>query len=190
MLIFQVTHVLTILFMCIQFYSYIKSCIHKFLYNVKYIANVVGFGNNLHWMEIWSNRSSYRLAKVVCWPCCVLHLCLCSCFCVVMGAIGMVSAKWHFPTRDSIGCTEYHCFCDEHALHIHCGPIIPYHALSLEVWLVHLLCLFRGTHDPLSISSCPETKNIPIEEMTLVWKKHWFWRRFMPEDRPQVETLC
>ena len=37
MLIFQVTHVLTILFMCIQFYSYIKSCIHKFLYNVKYI---------------------------------------------------------------------------------------------------------------------------------------------------------
>ncbi|KAK4578392.1 hypothetical protein RGQ29_028490 [Quercus rubra] len=31
----------------------------------------------------------------------------------------------------------------------------------------------------------PETKNIPIEEMTLVWKEHWFWRRFMPEDRPQ-----
>nr|POF27292.1 sugar carrier protein c [Quercus suber] len=32
----------------------------------------------------------------------------------------------------------------------------------------------------------PETKNIPIEEMTLVWKEHWFWRRFMSEDRPQV----
>uniref|UniRef100_A0A7N2LPW0 Major facilitator superfamily (MFS) profile domain-containing protein n=1 Tax=Quercus lobata TaxID=97700 RepID=A0A7N2LPW0_QUELO len=32
----------------------------------------------------------------------------------------------------------------------------------------------------------PETKNIPIEEMTLVWKEHWFWRRFMPEDHPQV----
>ncbi|XP_062105006.1 sugar transport protein 13-like isoform X2 [Humulus lupulus] len=26
----------------------------------------------------------------------------------------------------------------------------------------------------------PETKNVPIEEMTeLVWKKHWFWKRFM-----------
>uniref|UniRef100_A0A2N9FHT7 Major facilitator superfamily (MFS) profile domain-containing protein n=1 Tax=Fagus sylvatica TaxID=28930 RepID=A0A2N9FHT7_FAGSY len=32
----------------------------------------------------------------------------------------------------------------------------------------------------------PETKNIPIEEMTCVWKSHWFWRRFMPEDRPQI----
>ncbi|KAD7117929.1 hypothetical protein E3N88_05197 [Mikania micrantha] len=25
----------------------------------------------------------------------------------------------------------------------------------------------------------PETKNIPIEEMAIVWKKHWFWSRFM-----------
>lgn len=25
----------------------------------------------------------------------------------------------------------------------------------------------------------PETKNIPIEEMTMVWKTHWFWKRFM-----------
>ncbi|KAH6773756.1 sugar transporter 1 [Perilla frutescens var. hirtella] len=25
----------------------------------------------------------------------------------------------------------------------------------------------------------PETKNIPIEEMAVVWKKHWFWSRFM-----------
>ena len=32
----------------------------------------------------------------------------------------------------------------------------------------------------------PETKNIPIEGMTCVWKKHWFWKRFMPEDRPRV----
>ncbi|KDP40155.1 hypothetical protein JCGZ_02153 [Jatropha curcas] len=29
----------------------------------------------------------------------------------------------------------------------------------------------------------PETKNIPIEEMTeRVWKQHWFWRRFMDDD--------
>ncbi|KAJ6689396.1 hypothetical protein OIU85_005765 [Salix viminalis] len=29
----------------------------------------------------------------------------------------------------------------------------------------------------------PETKNIPIEEMTdRVWKKHWFWKRFMDDD--------
>ncbi|KAJ9563029.1 hypothetical protein OSB04_008189 [Centaurea solstitialis] len=25
----------------------------------------------------------------------------------------------------------------------------------------------------------PETKNIPIDEMVVVWKNHWFWSRFM-----------
>ncbi|GAB4851111.1 Sugar transport protein 13 [Ancistrocladus abbreviatus] len=29
----------------------------------------------------------------------------------------------------------------------------------------------------------PETKNVPIEEMTeRVWKRHWFWKRYMDED--------
>ncbi|XP_058090161.1 sugar transport protein MST3-like [Magnolia sinica] len=32
----------------------------------------------------------------------------------------------------------------------------------------------------------PETKNKPIEEVVLVWKKHWFWSRFIAdEDIPQ-----
>ncbi|XP_058100014.1 sugar transport protein MST6-like [Magnolia sinica] len=28
----------------------------------------------------------------------------------------------------------------------------------------------------------PETKNIPIEEMQKVWKEHWFWGRFIPNE--------
>ncbi|KAL9237619.1 hypothetical protein vseg_012146 [Gypsophila vaccaria] len=29
----------------------------------------------------------------------------------------------------------------------------------------------------------PETKNVPIEEMTeRVWKQHWFWKRYMEDD--------
>ncbi|KAK6917455.1 Major facilitator, sugar transporter-like, partial [Dillenia turbinata] len=28
----------------------------------------------------------------------------------------------------------------------------------------------------------PETKGIPIEEMTIVWKKHWYWGKFIPDD--------
>ncbi|KAM0940915.1 putative sugar transport protein STP/MST-like, plant [Dioscorea sansibarensis] len=28
----------------------------------------------------------------------------------------------------------------------------------------------------------PETKNVPIEEMILVWKRHWFWGRFINDD--------
>ncbi|KAH7665620.1 Sugar/inositol transporter protein [Dioscorea alata] len=32
----------------------------------------------------------------------------------------------------------------------------------------------------------PETKNVPIEEMAQrVWKKHWFWKRFMVEDEEE-----
>ncbi|XP_061357221.1 sugar transport protein 10-like [Gastrolobium bilobum] len=28
----------------------------------------------------------------------------------------------------------------------------------------------------------PETKNVPIEEMSRVWKSHWFWTKFIPQD--------
>ncbi|VFQ89553.1 unnamed protein product [Cuscuta campestris] len=32
----------------------------------------------------------------------------------------------------------------------------------------------------------PETKNVPIEEMVVVWKEHWFWFRFMADvDYPE-----
>lgn len=28
----------------------------------------------------------------------------------------------------------------------------------------------------------PETKGVPIEEMSIVWKRHWFWGKYIPED--------
>ncbi|KAI3889711.1 hypothetical protein MKX03_007733 [Papaver bracteatum] len=28
----------------------------------------------------------------------------------------------------------------------------------------------------------PETKNVPIEEMNNIWKKHWFWGKYIPDD--------
>ncbi|XP_031272320.1 sugar transport protein 4-like [Pistacia vera] len=30
----------------------------------------------------------------------------------------------------------------------------------------------------------PETKGVPIEEMNLVWKAHWWWARYVPDDSP------
>ncbi|XP_031500615.1 sugar transport protein MST6-like [Nymphaea colorata] len=33
----------------------------------------------------------------------------------------------------------------------------------------------------------PETKNVPIEEMILVWRKHWFWGKVLPADDEMVE---
>ncbi|XP_039116875.1 sugar transport protein MST3-like [Dioscorea cayenensis subsp. rotundata] len=32
----------------------------------------------------------------------------------------------------------------------------------------------------------PETKNMPIEEMILVWKLHWFWGKFISDDDVHV----
>jgi hypothetical protein len=26
----------------------------------------------------------------------------------------------------------------------------------------------------------PETKGVPLDEMEIVWRRHWFWKRFMP----------
>ncbi|XP_008787055.1 sugar transport protein MST6-like [Phoenix dactylifera] len=32
----------------------------------------------------------------------------------------------------------------------------------------------------------PETKNVPIEEMNLVWKKHWYWKNYIPDEHRVV----
>jgi hypothetical protein len=37
----------------------------------------------------------------------------------------------------------------------------------------------------------PETKNIPIEEMTeRVWKKHWFWKRFIEDEYDNEKKIA
>ncbi|OAY75013.1 Sugar carrier protein C [Ananas comosus] len=35
----------------------------------------------------------------------------------------------------------------------------------------------------------PETKNVPIEEMILVWKKHWFWGKFISIEDVHVGVI-
>ncbi|RHN64089.1 putative major facilitator, sugar transporter, major facilitator superfamily [Medicago truncatula] len=32
----------------------------------------------------------------------------------------------------------------------------------------------------------PETKGIPIEEMSFIWRKHWFWKRILPDDADRL----
>jgi hypothetical protein len=32
----------------------------------------------------------------------------------------------------------------------------------------------------------PETKNVPIEEMVLVWRSHWYWSRFIRDEDVHV----
>ncbi|KAL0446606.1 UNVERIFIED_CONTAM: Sugar transport protein 4 [Sesamum latifolium] len=58
----------------------------------------------------------------------------------------------------------------------------PLHALSYEVraflflwgWVL-LMTLFVYFF-------VPETRNVPIEEMNRVWKAHWFWGKYIPDD--------
>ncbi|RWW54921.1 hypothetical protein BHE74_00038467, partial [Ensete ventricosum] len=36
----------------------------------------------------------------------------------------------------------------------------------------------------------PETKNVPIDEMTeKVWKQHWFWKRFIDEEENKIHSI-
>lgn len=30
----------------------------------------------------------------------------------------------------------------------------------------------------------PETKGIPIDEMSKIWSKHWYWQKYVPNDDP------
>ncbi|XP_052199441.1 sugar carrier protein A-like [Diospyros lotus] len=36
----------------------------------------------------------------------------------------------------------------------------------------------------------PETKGIPIEEMILLWQKHWFWKRIVPGSQESDESTA
>lgn len=35
----------------------------------------------------------------------------------------------------------------------------------------------------------PETKNVPIEEIVLLWQKHWFWKRFILDDNKDLQDF-
>ncbi|KAJ1698414.1 hypothetical protein LUZ63_006926 [Rhynchospora breviuscula] len=36
----------------------------------------------------------------------------------------------------------------------------------------------------------PETKNVPIEEMVVVWKRHWFWGKFIADEDVHVSGMA
>ncbi|KAG0501509.1 hypothetical protein HPP92_001581 [Vanilla planifolia] len=75
---------------------------------------------------------------------------------------------------DPIGWTEHQRVC-EHALHLRHRAGVPFPALQSKVqpflflrWVGVFMTIFVAFF-------LPETKGVPIEEMVLVWKSHWFW---------------
>ncbi|OUZ99430.1 Sugar/inositol transporter [Macleaya cordata] len=49
----------------------------------------------------------------------------------------------------------------------------------LKFGLFYLFAFFVLTMTLFVIFFLPETKGIPIEEMSKVWKQHWFWKRYV-----------
>ena len=137
-------------------------------------------------MEIWSNKSSDDgLAQVVCWPCCILHLCHVAAFAWSWGPLGrLVSSEiLSLEIRSAAQSITV-------SVNVLFTFIVAQLFLTMLCHLKFGLFIFFAFFVVLMTLFVyfilPETKNIPIEEMTLVWKEHWFWRRFMHEDHPQV----
>ncbi|KAG8373719.1 hypothetical protein BUALT_Bualt11G0054000 [Buddleja alternifolia] len=55
---------------------------------------------------------------------------------------------------------------------------------AMKYWLFIFFACFVVVMTVYCYFFMPETKNIPIEEMTQVWREHWYWRRYMsdPDD--------
>ncbi|KAG8379216.1 hypothetical protein BUALT_Bualt07G0065500 [Buddleja alternifolia] len=55
---------------------------------------------------------------------------------------------------------------------------------AMKYWLFIFFAFFVFVMTIYCYFFMPETKNIPIEEMTRVWREHWHWRRYMndPDD--------
>lgn len=61
--------------------------------------------------------------------------------------------------------------------------------MKFAIFLFFAIWVFAMTLFTLFL--IPETKGVPIEEMTeRVWKKHWFWKRYMDEveDNPKSQA--
>ncbi|KAK9931490.1 hypothetical protein M0R45_018764 [Rubus argutus] len=64
------------------------------------------------------------------------------------------------------------------------GPLgwLPHHALPLEVWSLPVLCWLGDHYDHIHLLLPTRDKNVPIEEINRVWKAHWFWGKYIPDE--------
>ncbi|KAJ8617521.1 hypothetical protein MRB53_013707 [Persea americana] len=56
----------------------------------------------------------------------------------------------------------------------------PFSALCFQIRDLPLLRRMDNYHDHLCVIFLPKTKGFPIEEMVLLRRKHWFWKKIMP----------
>ncbi|KAL2475679.1 Sugar transport protein 1 [Abeliophyllum distichum] len=132
-----------------------------------------------YWGEIWSDRRCNGATKVA------IVVVICICFYVAGFAWSWGPLGWLYPSE--IFSLEIRSAGQS----VNVAVNMFFTFLVAQVFLGMLctmkfgLFIFFGFFVVLMTLFCyffmPETKNIPIEEMTKIWRDHWFWKRFMDD---------
>lgn len=57
--------------------------------------------------------------------------------------------------------------------------------IPLLCWMKFGLLIFLAAMTAFIYFFLPETTKVPMEDMSRVWKQHWYWKRFAPQDPPK-----
>ncbi|KAJ9682928.1 hypothetical protein PVL29_018784 [Vitis rotundifolia] len=152
----------------------------------------LGFGNNASLLSLlspvlsifWSIRECDRLAE---WYSIIVVMCICiyvSAFAWSWGPLGWLVPSEIFPLEIrsaaqsiTVSVNMFFTFgVAEVFLSMLCG---------LKYGLFIFFSVFVAIMTVFIYVFLPETKGIPIEEMRVVWKGHWYWKRFMPDHDDQ-----
>ena len=98
-------------------------------------------------VKIWDKWRG-ALIKDICRVCGAFHMLVCSGVCMVMGAVGLASAKRDIPAGDTISWPE-HYSVSEYVVYLHRRADLSHHAVPHEVWSLLLLRWRSSHHDSL-----------------------------------------
>ncbi|KAK6147567.1 hypothetical protein DH2020_018479 [Rehmannia glutinosa] len=107
-----------------------------------------------------------------------VHMRLCGGFRVVVGPTRVVVPQRDIPSGDPVGGAERRGG-GEHAVDLRSRSVFLSMLCAMKYGLFIIFAFFVVVMTLFCYFFMPETKNIPIEEMTQVWRNHWFWKRFM-----------
>ncbi|KAF4384408.1 hypothetical protein G4B88_028482 [Cannabis sativa] len=100
-----------------------------------------------------------------------VDMCIRSSICMVMGSIGLASTN-----------SSSHKCLSQHVLHLHNAQVFLSMLCHMKFGLFFFFAGFVIIMTVFIYFFLPETKNIPIEEMNRVWKAHWFWGKYIPDE--------
>ncbi|THU64722.1 hypothetical protein C4D60_Mb01t29430 [Musa balbisiana] len=110
-----------------------------------------------------------------------LHLRLRLSVCLILGATGLAGTERDLPLGDPVGGAEHHRVRQHVFLMMMCHmKFALFYFFGAWVLVMTIFVFFF----------VPETKNVPIDEMTEVWKRHWSWSKSIDDDDRDVEMAA